>query len=204
MSTGRPTAPRWQALSGPLSLCRSGPGGDDRTKRGNGGSVGTGVERASQNDVMELVCDVPGTSTLATASCLATLRRHTTLPPSTADPRRILARHPRPRAAGPWMCRGNPVRSVAIGSGGWQVLHDWRSGAGVHPKLDDVWAAAMAHRFEEPAGGVHRGQVNFGVQDGPSCRAFPARILPVGSMITLLPASTQPSSPSSATHRRSR
>ena len=88
MSTGRPTAPRWQALSGPLSLCRSGPGGDDRTKRGNG-SVGTGVERASQNDVMELVCDVPGTSTLATASCLATFRRHTTLPPTTADPRRI-------------------------------------------------------------------------------------------------------------------
>jgi len=120
MSTGRPTAPRWQALSGPLSLYRGGPGGDDRTKRGNGGSVGTGVERASQNDVMELVCDVPGTSTLATASCLATFRRHTTLPPTTADPRRILARHPRPRAAGRWMCAagirsGQSLSDPAVG-----------------------------------------------------------------------------------------
>src|SRR5512133_3967085 len=48
----------------------------------------------------------------------------------------------------------------------WVIEHDRRSGAGIHPELEDVWAAVVADWVEEPAGGTHRGQLDIGVQDG--------------------------------------
>jgi hypothetical protein len=39
------------------------------------------------------------------------------------------------------------------------IEHDRRSGARIHPELEDVWAAVVADWAEEPAGGAHRGQL---------------------------------------------